>query len=1095
MAESDRPTPDSEPGEGPGRDSGAAGGPDSEVILADGTPVGDVTRATTAEEMDELLDLFKDEMEPDPSSPAARMSERESEEEDLIRRAEALLGTTDPEELEHLAELHRAEAADQYARLSQRREEEGDPDAAATDPPAASWAETVPGETGQWDPTAALADELAAVEGEHEAALPAAADAIPELELDITAASSKAITVVDLPPETDALIDEILAEDVSVASEPPPIESEPPEPTPVPEEPAAPVASEPPEALTPEPPDDAAAAVADASAPPAASPDTSAPPEPEPAAAVQESEAPVESPPPVLEAEPAPASEPPALPESASAEGEEVSAEPEPSAESEEAAALEPSGVTDAEPELQAAAFSGGSLPRTIVGAPLALLGRLVNVLLPRALTARLGPGARGGVQWVATSKGRLAFTAGILAAVAAYVGFALFEADFSHRLLARRFPDATGVEDLQYFQAVADLERGECARARQGLRPLVAVVGSGREADIRFALGESYFLDPDVPTNLRFSRAREHYLAAIAADPLHPRVTDAHRRVAESYRAQELWPEAERAYRRLLDRYPRAAGRAEAHFGLAEVLFAGARYPAAADAFERVWNEFPEAALAPAARLRHGDVLLAEGHAADAQQLWQELAHARTAPTVRWGAIARLADLAETQGDLRGAKNWWEVWLRGAPHTTQQPAAWLKFATLAQQLGDSAKAASSFDFLVTAYPARPQAIDAALLRGRMHRVAGDTLAARDLYADLLVHAPEHPRLLAALRDAYLEEGNAKRAVEYAERAATAAPKVAAHQLRLAEALEAANEPAQALTVYWEMLARYPIAEETRVAANRLVRLLQAQGYTEEAYRVVTLYGAMAGGAASLAAVHEAKATLLAGMQLWDEAETELAAAVGAAPSDELRLTLAEVRVRTRNWAGVSASVAGVRPGGLDDAAFTRFLSVQAAALLHTGHPADVRDVMAQGEARLGAAPLEVQGLQAQALMVLGQTARAREMMERFDSGREAPAPPPPELAPTYLAWAEHLFAARIFSRAADYFGRVRGDVYSSHDRAWAAYQMANCYAHLQEYARAVTAYEAMIAGHPQAPWVPFAREKAQFSQLQADAAQRANRT
>ena len=115
-------------------------------------------------------------------------------------------------------------------------------------------------------------------------------------------------------------------------------------------------------------------------------------------------------------------------------------------------------------------------------------------------------------------------------------------------------------------------------------------------------------------------------------------------------------------------------------------------------------------------------------------------------------------------------------------------------------------------------------------------------------------------------------------------------------------------------------------------------------------------------------------------------------------------------------------------------------------------------------------------------------------MIAAFDAVGDGETPPPADLADTYLAWAQHLFDGAIYSRAAQYFARVQGDAYNPHDQAWAAYQRGNCFTQLRDYSQAVAAYEGMIAGYPRAPWVPFAREKAQFAQLQVDAADQGNR-
>lgn len=1169
MAESDRPVPDSQPGGSSEGGAVAGGGLDEQVFLADGTPVGEGTRSTSGEEVDDLLELFREEMEADGADPApARLTEQEVAEEELIRRAEALLGTTDPNELEHLAEIHRAEATDHFERLSRQRDEIDAtvPDTAVAEPAPAADADTTdesPAATIADEPGEAIEELAAVIEEEPAGSVGDAAVAFEEEARESGDAVEETAATVDdatSAPTIEAVPEPVAADESAAVSAEAPvvtaevesvkdaadmdeidaileslgspeettevivldtIEAAPVENAPAAEETgveeAAVVAAGESDANAEAPLAGAESGVAELadSAPPVTEAPLAEGSEPElaPADASEELDTgpvpvdAVEDAPPVAvevetaavaeseetETGAATSEEPPAEPEAVSA----PVAEPEPELTDAEPEAPEPelAGVEDAAPRWQVAAFAA---LRGLAG-PVQLLA-----VLPRRVFARMGTGAvsgklgalsAAGARRLATSKGRLAIAAGLTAAVAAYVGFALFDARFSQQMLARRFPDATTAVDLAYFQAVAELERGAFVRAKQRLRTVAASGGDEREADVQFALGEAYFLDAGAPPNYRYARAREYYQAAIAADPDHPRAVDARFRVAETYRAQRLWPEAARAYRLLLARYPRDADPARVQFALAEVLREDGRVDEAAERYERVWNEFPQSPLASAARLRHGDVLFASGRRAAAQQLWRELAHARTAPAVRWEAIARLADLAQAEGDLRGARSWWEVWLRGSPHTARQPAAWLKYAELAQRLGDPDTAAASLDFIVQAYPDRPEGLEAALRRGAMLRQGGENEAARELYADMLVHAPEDVRLLGAMRDAYEAEGNLKRAVEYAERAAAADPGTAAEQLRLAAVYAHADAPGRAMSVYWKMLVRYPLAEETRTAVTELVRLLQEQGYTEEAYRVVTVYGTNAGGAESAAAVHEAKATLLTGMQLWEEVEAELAAALTTDPSDRLRLRLAEAQVRTRNWVGALRTLDDVSLSALDDDAFARHAAARIPALIRVGRAADVPALMAEVQQRLGQAPLGLQGLQAQAYMALGETARARELIAAFDVTLEPGAPPPAALADTYLAWAEHLFDAGIYSRAAEYFARVQGNAYSTHDRAWAAYQVGNCYAQLQDYARAVAAYEAMIAAHPVAPWVPFAREKAQFAQLQADAERGANRT
>ena len=61
--------------------------------------------------------------------------------------------------------------------------------------------------------------------------------------------------------------------------------------------------------------------------------------------------------------------------------------------------------------------------------------------------------------------------------------------------------------------------------------------------------------------------------MEAIAVDPLHPHVADARRRIAETYRAQGLLPEAERAYRLVLERYRTGTDLAAVRYALGDVL------------------------------------------------------------------------------------------------------------------------------------------------------------------------------------------------------------------------------------------------------------------------------------------------------------------------------------------------------------------------------------------------------------------------------------------------------------------------------------------------------------------------------------------
>lgn len=1112
MAESDRPEPESQPGDAPPPEAVAEGGQADQVFMADGTPVGDESRSANPEEMDELLDLFREEMEAAPPDSTERLSAQEAEEEELIRQAEALLGTTDPHELEHLAELHRAEAADHLKRLTQQQQET--PAAPPPAPPAGprTAADVLP--LGAHVQPGPRLREVRMVEPPVEGPAP--------------------LSAADVPPLSDLVRQR--------AADPP-----------VPEEPAAePVRATPPPAI-PEIPevrldeaedlDEFLASVgvdttsaAPTSAPPPEAPPESAPPlpetadapaepEPEPEVAVEaavdptsvEVVAPSSQPEAVddelddilaslVPSEPAKSAEVPSTPAEAASKA--------PAKSTPASTAKPPAAVSDVAPEAEAEVedeapeLVGAGVTESRIGFLAFRAAKLVRSGMARGsglavgVLRRLRPAPReepdsvptlGWLQRVATSKGKLAIGAGVTASLAAAVGFALFDLQFGAQLLARRFPDATTPRDLQYYQAVAYLQRGEYVRVRQLLRPL-AVAGQPREADIEFVLAEAYFLDELAPDNFRFARARDHYVGAIAADPVHPRNVVARRRIAESYRAQRLWPEAGRAYRLLLDRYQHTGDAADAHYALGEVAQADGRLADAAEAFERVWNEFPEAPLAPAARLRHGDVLRELGRIEDADHMWRELAHTRTAPTVRWAAIARLADLSESRNELEEARDWWEVWLRGAPDATEQPAAWLRYAGLVERVGDPAAMARSLEFVLQTYPASPEAIEAALKRGATLRRDDDTQGARDMYADALVHAPENPRLLTAMSQAYLDEGNMERGVDYAERAVAAAPTSSAQRLHLATAYMTAAQPKNAARMYWDLLARYPIADETPIALNRLVALLREQDMQVEAYRAVTFYSTVAAGGQATGAVAEAKATLLAGMGLWDEVQEELGVALEATPSDRLRLELADAQVRTRDWSGMLATLDAMQPAALHTADYTRYATLRATALLRTGQPDALPRVLEAATQRLGTLPLTLQGIEAQALMALGDTSKARAMIAAFDAAGDGETPPPADLADTYLAWAQHLFDGAIYSRAAQYFARVQGDAYNPHDQAWAAYQRGNCFTQLRDYSQAVAAYEGMIAGYPRAPWVPFAREKAQFAQLQVDAADQGNR-
>lgn len=295
--------------------------------------------------------------------------------------------------------------------------------------------------------------------------------------------------------------------------------------------------------------------------------------------------------------------------------------------------------------------------------------------------------------------------------------------------LLSQRQPDAalevlraafsgevvTGRDEVRYWIAMAELERGRCAEAAAQWNELVKEL-----PDSRFAASARLNEAIALSRCGEDERAYRQLAAWRAAFPKHELVSEAV--VAQASCALRLGKHGEAlALCETAAGMPKSSPARLAQIGLlaAESLYGLERYRESADRFEAALRELPEQARTPSARVRRGLALVKAGRAEEGINELTTAISLLSASDAALGRTARLSlgEVFFSRSDWSGAERWLAE--AAAKDAADDPDVLIRLALSIQRQGRGQEALAWFDRVLRASPHATVAASAHALRAQ----------------------------------------------------------------------------------------------------------------------------------------------------------------------------------------------------------------------------------------------------------------------------------------------------------------------------------------------------------------------------------------